>query len=199
MTDTALSTPTAPSRADAPVALLSHCLANQNAKVDEYALYPGMVSPVVSLLRRLGYTIQQMPCPEMCLLGPRRWWQVRDQYDTPGFRRHCRVLAHSVADILSYRVAQGCGDVVLIGVDGSPSSAVSFTGVGARWGGRPEDLASEVVAGKGVWIEELEAVLGERALPMPRMIGLPMELPGFSMADSLVELEAFLRRGGSQR
>jgi hypothetical protein len=32
------------------VALLSHCPANQNAKLDEYALCSGMVSPVVAIL-----------------------------------------------------------------------------------------------------------------------------------------------------
>jgi len=174
------------------VALLSHCLANQNAKVDEYALFPGVVSPIVQLLRRHGYVLQQMPCPEMCLLGPRRWWQVREQYDTPGYRRHCRLLANSVADLLEARLAEGPRDVVLIGVDGSPSSAINVTGIGPTWGGRPEDAPSTTIDGKGIWIQELEAVIAERGLPAPRLIGIPMELPGFSMDASVAELQGFL-------
>jgi len=179
-------------RAAAPVVLLSHCLANQNAKVGGLASHPGLVTPVVRLVRKLGFEIQQMPCPEMCLLGPRRWWQVREQYDTPGFRRHCRSLAHSVADILAARVEAGCDDIVILGVDGSPSSSVTKVGIGPQWGGRPEELDWEVVLGKGVWIEELEMVLAERGLPAPRSFGIPMELPGFDMEQSLRELESFL-------
>jgi hypothetical protein len=131
----------------------------------------------------------------MCLLGTRRWWQVREQYDTPGFRRHARVLAHSVADLLAPRLAEGPRDVVLLGVDGSPSSAVSFTGVGAAWGGRPALVDSMLVEGRGVWIDELASVMHERGVPPPRMIGIGMELPGFSMDDAVAQLDAFLARG----
>ncbi|HWA41646.1 MAG TPA: hypothetical protein VHA10_00425 [Hypericibacter adhaerens] len=177
------------------VALLSHCLANQNAKVDEYALCPGVVTPVVAILKEFGYAIQQMPCPEMAFLGVNRWWQVKEQYDTPGFRRHCRNLAFSVAELLEARVARGCEDLVLVGVDGSGSSAVTFTGIGPAWGGRPEDMSWEVVPGKGVWIEELEQVLAERGLPVPRGFGVAMELPGFTMEKAMAEFRGFLAAG----
>jgi predicted secreted protein len=174
------------------IALLSHCLANQNAKVGEYAILPGVVSPIVSLLQRHGYILQQMPCPEMCALGTRRWWQVRDQYDTPGYRRHCRLLANSVVDVLAPRLAEGPRDVILLGIDGSPSSGVNLTSVGAEWGGKPELPDWEMVAGRGVWIEELDAVVRERGLAPPRMIGVGMELPGYSIDDTLAELERFI-------
>jgi predicted secreted protein len=187
--------PVMPTGSGNRVALLSHCLANQNAKVDEYALCPGMVSPVVAILKEFGYAIQQMPCPEMAFLGVNRWWQVKEQYDTPGFRRHCRALAHSVADLLEARVAKGCRDLVLIGVDGSGSSAVTFTGIGPAWGGRPEDMSWEVAPGKGVWIEELEQILAERALPRPREFGVAMELPGFTMEKAMEEFRRFLAAG----
>jgi predicted secreted protein len=178
------------------IALISHCLGNQNAKVDEFAMFPGVVSPVVGLLRELGYTIQQMPCPELTLLGPKRWWQVREQYDSPGFRRHCQFLAGTVADVLEAHVEKGVADVVVLGIDGSPSSGVTATSTsGGSWGGRPEQIGFAFVPGKGVWIEELERVLGERGLPVPRMIGVPMELPGFTMADALVDLRRFLLAG----
>ena len=174
------------------IALVSHCLANQNAKVDEYAQCPGVVAPVIALLREFGYMLQQMPCPEMTFLGVTRWWQVKEQYDTPGYRRHCRSLAESVADLLQPRLAEGCGDLVIIGVDGSGSSAVTYTGIGPDWGGRPEDKPWQVVSGKGVWIEELEQILRRRNLPPPRLFGLPMELPGFDMQASLADLRRFL-------
>jgi hypothetical protein len=154
------------------------------------------------LLRRRGFILQQMPCPEMSLLGAKRWWQVREQYDTPGYRRHCRGLANSVVDVLELRLAEGPRDVVLLGVDGSPSSGVTLTGIGTEpgptWGGRPGDVPSRLVPGKGVWIEELEAVIAERGLPVPRLLGIPMELPGYSVEQSLKELDAFLAAGSAQ-
>jgi predicted secreted protein len=188
--------PVRPVAAKLRVALISHCLGNQNAKVDEYASYPGVVSPVIALLRELGYTIQQMPCPELTLLGPKRWWQVREQYDSPGFRRHCRLLAHSAADLLEAKVERGVEDVVVLGIDGSPSSGVGYTSTsGGSWGGRPEKIGFAFVPGKGVWIEELERVLADRGLPAPRMIGVPMELPGFNLDETLAELRRFLTAG----
>lgn len=176
-------------------ALLSHCLANQNAKVDEYAMAPGMVRPFVERLQRAGYRIQQMPCPEMTFLGANRWWQVREQYDTPGYRAHCRALAGNVADILGALVSGGADDLILLGVEGSGSSAISVTGIGPKWGGRPEDIPWQPVSGKGVWIEELEAVLAQRGLPVPRAYGFPGELPDFRMDQALSAFDDFLRAG----
>jgi len=180
------------------IALVSHCLANQNAKVDEYAVFAG-VSPVIQLLRARGFILQQMPCPEMSLLGSKRWWQVREQYDTPGYRRHCRNLANSVVDVLEARLAEGPRDVVLLGVDGSPSSGVTLTGTASEpsqsWGGRPGDVPAKRIDGKGVWIEELESVIAERGLASPRLLGIRMELPGYSVEESLRELDEFLAAG----
>lgn len=179
------------------VALVSHCLANQNAKVAEYAICAGCVTPVLSALRDRGYLVQQMPCPEMTFLGAARWWQVRDQYDTPGYRRHCRLVAESVVQILAHHIAAGCGDLVILGVDGSPSSGVGLTDSGSSWGGRPAGHPMALVPGRGVWIEVLETVLGEAGLPRPRLFGLGTELPDFDMASDLARLDAFLDIAGA--
>src|SRR5438552_16775517 len=58
------------------VALVANCLLNQNAKVCQGAHYPGLVSPVVEVLRKRGYVLQQLPCPELAFAGVRRWWAV---------------------------------------------------------------------------------------------------------------------------
>jgi hypothetical protein len=96
------------------VAFVAHCLVNQNAKVQEFARSPGVVPGVVERMRRHGYRIQQLPCPEMAFAG-------------------------------------------VVGLDGSPSSGVRYTGMARSWGGRPhfEDDDHEVVEGMGVWMEEL--------------------------------------------
>jgi predicted secreted protein len=181
------------------LALVSNCLLNQNAKVDEYALCPGAVPGVLDALLAAGFELIQMPCPEMAFLGARRWWQVREQYDTPGYRRRCRELAGAVADILAARLGEGPVDLVLIGVDGSPSSGVSVTDSGAGWGGRPGDAPFAFVPGKGVWIEELEAVLAARGLPAPRAFGVGMELPGYDAAEATEALVRFLDGGADAR
>lgn len=180
------------------IALLSHCLANQNAKVAEYEVAPGALSGVLDLLRAEGFAIQQMPCPEMTFLGCSRWWQVRAQYDTPGYRRHCRAVAHSVADVLSAQGGERCADLVFLGVDGSPSSGVGITDDGTDWGGRPEPRAVRLVPGRGVWTGVLVDVLRERGLPVPRMIGLGTELPGYDAKADLDRLRAFLADAGRQ-
>jgi hypothetical protein len=90
-------------------------------------------------------------------------------------------------------------DFVLIGVEGSGSSAVALTGIGSTWGGRPEEIAWQVAPGKGVWIEELEAELLARDLPRPRMWGFPGELPGFRMDEAERSLRMFLEFGRDAR
>ena len=180
-------------------ALLSHCLANQNAKVDEYALAAGSVRPVLGLLREFGYRIHQMPCPEMGFLGANRWWQVRDQYDTPGFRKHCRALAQTVVSEIAESLRLPYSDFVLIGVEGSGSSAVALTGTGPTWGGRPEEIDWQVTPGKGVWIQELEAEIEARDLPPPRAWGFPGELPDFQWDEAEKSLREFLEAGRDAR
>jgi len=174
------------------VALVSHCLLNQNAKVAEYAICPGALPWVASDLSAAGYLIQQMPCPEMTFLGVGRWWQVREQYDTPGYRNHCRRAAETVAAVLRHNLRDGCEDLVLIGVDGSPSSGVTITDSGQSWGGRPEPRDMALVSGKGVWIGILEEVLLSKGLPRARSIGLGTELPGYDEASTRNSLRDWL-------
>lgn len=177
------------------VALVSHCLLNQNAKVAEYAICPGAVPWVLEELKAAQYLPQQMPCPEMTFLGAGRWWQVREQYDTPGYRRHCRHVAASVASVLKHSLQQGCEDLVLLGVDGSPSSGIGMTDSGPAWGGRPEAREMALVHGKGVWIGVLEEVLAEEGLPAPRTIGIGTELPDYDEAAARAAFRRFLAWG----
>lgn len=69
------------------VALVAHCLLNQNAKVNGFAFFPAMIIEIIELLKKHNYGILQLPCPETIYAGLHRWWYVRDQYDNPGFIR----------------------------------------------------------------------------------------------------------------
>lgn len=175
------------------VAFVAHCLVNQNAKVAEFARLPGVVSPVVDLLRKEGYVIEQLPCPEMLFMGLTRWWTTKDIYDNPGYRKHCASLAKSTANVVESYRKKGY-EIVLVGLDGSPSSGVRFTGTSEPiWGGRPNAKLEEykIVPGKGIWIEELEKELDRRKITI-RSTGVPMDSPDFDMAGSVAELAHFL-------
>ena len=175
------------------IALVANCLLNQNAKVCDGAHYRGVVTPVVEALRRRGYLLQQLPCPELAFAGVRRWWAVYEQYDTPAYRAHCRRLAQAVAPLIESHVRRG-DEVILIGLDGSPSTGVRFTSSRPDWGGRPNRPEDdwEIVERRGIWIEELEAEVARRGLPPLRATGWALDMGRLDEAGSRRELEDFL-------
>jgi predicted secreted protein len=175
------------------VALIANCLLNQNAKVCEGARYRGLVNPVVEALRSRGYLLQQLPCPELAFAGARRWWAVYEQYDTPACRAHCRRLAQSIAPLIEQYLRRG-DELILIGLDGSPSTGVRFTSSKPDWGGRPNrpDDDWDIVPRRGVWIEELEAELARRGLPPVPSTGWALDMGRFDEAGSRRDLEQFL-------
>src|SRR5262249_1847364 len=89
------------------VAFVAHCRLNQNSTGWDGAHCAGVYSPVVDVLRAKGWRIEQMPCPELAFSGLNRFWAVREQLDTPAYRRHCRKLATAVADMISLRAERG--------------------------------------------------------------------------------------------
>jgi predicted secreted protein len=175
------------------VALVANCLLNQNAKVCEGARYRGLVNPVVEALRRRGYALLQLPCPELAFAGVRRWWAVYEQYDTPAYRAHCRRLAQAIAPLIERHLRQG-DEVILIGLDGSPSSGVRFTSSKPEWGGRPNRPEDDwdIVPRRGIWIEELEAELASRGLPAIPATGWALDMGRFDEAGSRRDLDEFL-------
>jgi predicted secreted protein len=175
------------------VCYLAHCLLNANAKVDEGAHCAGVYSPVVELLRRKGCTIRQMPCPELAFGGLRRFWAVREQYDTPAFREHCRRLAAPIAAQIRADLSQPAR-VVIIGIDGSPTMGVELTASGDEWGGRPDKPRDEdypVVAGTGIFTETLLEML-EGELPGLRIVGIGQDLLDYDEKEELTKLERAL-------
>jgi hypothetical protein len=82
-----------------------------------------------------------------------------------GGREHRRGVAAAVADMMAVRAGQG-EDIVLIGVEGSPSMGVHVTSSDPARGGLPEWPAgtSELTSGEGIFVEELRAGLGRRGI-----------------------------------
>jgi len=181
------------------VALLANCLLNQNAKVCQGAHYAGAVSPVVEALLRRGYQLLQLPCPELAFAGVRRWWAVYEQYDTPAYRAHCRRLAQAIAPLIERHIRRG-DEVILVGLDGSPSSGVRFTSSQPEWGGRPNRPEDDWknVPRRGIWIEELEAELARRGLPEVPATGWALDMGRFDERGARHDLEEFLdQRAGA--
>jgi predicted secreted protein len=177
----------------ARVAFVAHCLLNQNAKVAGGARCPGVYSPLVDVLRERGWELEQMPCPELAFAGLQRFWAVREQYDTLAYRRHCRRIAAAVAGAVATRLERG-DEVVLVGLEGSPSMGVRVTSSDPERGGRPEwpDGSPELSPGRGILIEELLSELTERGLPAPRAIGITHQLPDHDPAGERSALASFL-------
>jgi predicted secreted protein len=175
-------------------AYLAHCLLNANAKVGEGALCAGIFSPLVTRLRRNGWTIRQMPCPELAFAGLRRFWAVREQYDTPGYRAHCARIARTVAAQLESDL-RGGGEALIVGIDGSPSMGVHLTASAGTWGGRPAVTPSEqypVVPGAGLFIEHLLAELDVRGLRGVRAVGIAQDAPDYDESRELTRLDEIL-------
>jgi predicted secreted protein len=183
------------------VCYLAHCLLNANAKVDEGARCAGVHSPILALLRDRGCTIRQMPCPELAFGGTRRFWAVREQYDTPVFRAHCRRLAEPVAAQVRADLAAG-SRVILVGIDGSPSLGVELTAADTDWGGRPDKPRDEdypVTLGAGIFTETLLDLLSGVILNV-RAVGIGQDLSSYDEPAELAKLDAALdeepRRAG---
>jgi predicted secreted protein len=175
------------------VAFIAHCVLNQNSKVEGGAKRPGMWEPVIDLLQEHGYTIRQMPCPELAFGGARRFWGVREQFDTPLYRRHCRRLATLVASVIEQHASTG-DHIVLIGVDSSPTMGIDYTPTSPTWGGKPDigEDDSTLRRGDGIFIEELGAELDRRGLPVPASTGIRHWFPDYDPEEELQRIRALL-------
>jgi predicted secreted protein len=71
-------------------------------------------------------------------------------------------------------------DVIIVGIEGSPSMGVHITSSDPDRGGRPEwpDGAGELSPGSGIFMEEIVAELTERGIEAPRAMGISHQLPG---------------------
>ena len=83
------------------------------------------------------------------------------------------VVAAAWLEQVAEHVAAG-DDVVVIGIDSSPTMGIDFTPSAPHWAGKPDigEDDSTLLRGDGIYIEELQAELEERGLPMPRMTGI---------------------------
>ena len=94
--------------------------------------------------------------------------------------------------MIAVRAGQG-EDIVLIGVEGSPSMGVRITSSDPARGGRPEwpEGTAELTDGEGIFIEELRRELDRRGIA-PRLGGETHALPDHDEADQRSRIESAL-------
>ncbi len=164
------------------IILLAHCLLNQNSIVEGLARYHAMVRELIDILHKYGIGIIQLPCPEMLHSGLRRWWQVREQYDNPGFRRIARELVKPVIDYLLEYKRNGFQVLGLIGVSGSPSCGVHYTSSSNSWLGNPSRAKpSKRVSGRGVFIQILVEEAAKNNIQLPLLLEYDYDDPDNSI------------------
>lgn len=181
---------------------ISHCLINQNSCVRGLASQPAVIRPLLDLLLDHKVGIFQMPCPEVSYLGSKRWGQVKRQYGSPMFRRHCRRIARDVCDqVQTYRD----NDHTVIGIvmrDGSPTCGLRCAAVeadaGQVWGGMVWGAPPLQRFGKtpGVYSEELLAEVQSRQGFSVPLFALPEVAEAGSFTEALGEIERALSGPG---
>ncbi|RLG86356.1 MAG: hypothetical protein DRO18_04505 [Thermoprotei archaeon] len=138
------------------IALVAHCILNQNSIVPGLARRQAMVKEVVDVLERYGIGIIQLPCPETLHSGLRRFWQVKEQYSSTGFKRLCRRLSRMIVDYVREYLRNDYRLVLILGVAGSPSCGIRETNSSPKWFGDPRKAGNYVkIRESGVFMEEL--------------------------------------------
>jgi predicted secreted protein len=161
---------------------ISHCFLNQNACVRGLASQPAAIRELIDLLLDNGVAIYQMPCPEVTYIGSMRWGQVKKQYASPMFRRHCRQIAEQMCDQVQTYRDNGHEVIGFVMRDGSPTCGLLCAAVEADenqvWGGMVWHASPLQRFGEtpGVFTEELQAEVGRRSMKDLLFLSVP-EVP----------------------
>lgn len=152
------------------IVIVSHCMLNVNSKVEGTCEFGNAARSLIKYLMDNDYGIIQLPCPEATLYGMKRWGHVREQFDTPYYRKHCRRMFEPILEQIEDYVESGYEIKALIGINGSPSCGHEFTCSSSAWGGeftnkentneKINDL--KVVNKPGIFMEEMEKMLAEK-------------------------------------
>ena len=122
------------------VLFVSHCILNQNAKMDRCAYYSGPIYEIVRVLLEAGIGIIQMPCPELHFLGlDRETEQTLEpsigEEDTRIALRmkepRCRAMLQEIAWDVTRQISEykknGFEVLGILGCNGSPTCGVEVT------------------------------------------------------------------------
>lgn len=170
------------------IALVAHCLLNQNSISDGTAVYPAAFKDVIYTLLDADIGIVQLPCPELCCLGLDRG--NPDGANAPVVEENTRIrramkepaAEKKLASLVDYTMLQvneycsnGFEIVGIIGANRSPNCGVETTSDDNR-----------EIAGMGLFMQSLADRLKERDLVIP-MIGMKSSDNSIEKVISLLE------------
>jgi len=167
------------------IAVVAHCILNQNSRVLGLAERSGAITEIVEFLIRNDMGIIQMSCPELSHAGILRKEQTRGEYDNVVFRKGCRKIAAEIVDQIREYSKAGIKTKIIIGVDRSPSCGVNKT---SKKNPRRNMTESQSVKGFGILMEELYLELRKRKVSIP-FYGIRYE----RLSEDLDEIERLLR------
>lgn len=183
-----------PDKRSMKVVVCTHCILNQNAKLEGIAGWPGIIDEVMSVITRSGAGVLQMECPEMIYEGIGRFDKSVEQYRCHEFKRLSENIAVQVVDQVENYLHWGYEIPAILAIDGSPTCGFNLTQSAPEWRGRVAGMEWKTVRyipGPGVFLEVLSDLLKKRNLNIP-IIGIP-ELPELGSLDkALKDLEAVL-------
>lgn len=109
------------------IAIVSHCVFNQNAVVQPLARAEGPMK-CASILMESNCGIYQIPCPEMRMCGMNRVGMNASQYGAiRGFHELCADLVEDIIFDLKDYLANGYTIVGMIAINGSPTCSITGT------------------------------------------------------------------------
>jgi len=133
---------------------MAHCILNSNTRAQGLVVdskLRGGAYMLVSEVLRLGYGIEQLPCPELALEGLFRRPMTKKDYELRGLREVCTKLLRGLVDnSLKPLVRDSIKVTAFIGVAGSPSCGVRYTHI---------DNPLSRQKGMGIFTEELVKAL----------------------------------------
>ena len=151
--------------------VVSHCLLNPEVRVK------GIKKP--AQMDTKDKKIIQLPCPETIYFGIDRCENTKDQFDSLKYRLFCQKLFRPYADMIEMLQKEGHA-IIIIGIPKSPSCGVLTTTVGGKTE-KPKNTkkeekeeekekekmlpSTEIINGKGIFIEEIEKELKRRQVP----------------------------------
>lgn len=156
------------------IAIISHCIINQNSVVKGEYKDMNIFFPFIKKLFEENIGILQLPCPETECYGLRRWGHVKEQFDNCGYRKYLEKIVNSFVDIIKEYINNGYEIVGIYGIAGSPSCGVNLT-CSANWEGEislykdKEDIVSRVkmINESGIFMEIFKSVLDKNKINIP--------------------------------
>jgi len=168
------------------IAVVAHCILNQNSRVLGLAERASTITEIVELLTRNDIGIIQMPCPELSYAGILRKKQTKDQYDNAMFRGYCRKIAKEIVNQIQEYAKCGINTKIVIGIDGSPSCGVNAASTENPC--KNHMPKHKRVKGSGILIEELHSAFKDKRISKP-FYGIRYE----RLPEDFVEIEKLLK------